>query len=425
MLNSVFAARPSCGPLQVYLDSNDYSVFSDAFDKPSHPKANIFSRLLLFKQAGTVEFRFSPVHIVEIAHLDHSSRPMAVGRARAIRELCGGRCFRFWTETRVDEIAAYVVGQTPFHKVVSDDGQWFPDLSDLAISLRSMLVHGFEEALSELPLDALQKRCLTDLILKDGKLTDLGLRILLSQDRKALLDTLAEQFPLSQRFFDEDLMLKFVRGDVDALDICREFEIVFRDVHTFISWTFDRYDRAKELVLWLRELGGDIGDAISAIRKEVDDLHRPHRPDSKSLNRRLRTSIDANMLPFRRRALLKCIRGREAELVSRGVLAPALEKVLTSPLGSVPTVDALIVAISEYLKRNVSVSKFPRSVSKSDAGDLLHLSYLPYCDVFRADGETAQVAKRVAAIFGTRVVSRAEDLIAAIDDLLRDRAFQS
>lgn len=53
-------------PLIVYLDSSDYSVFCDDSAK-THEISNIENQLLLMRDEGKIEIRFSYINVIEAA----------------------------------------------------------------------------------------------------------------------------------------------------------------------------------------------------------------------------------------------------------------------------------------------------------------------------------------------------------------------
>jgi hypothetical protein len=142
--------RPAGRPLQIYLDSSDYSVLSDAMSSRDHPAKDIFEKLCQLVGTGLVEIRFSSVHVIEIAHIDSGAREAALRRAKCIAQLCNGKCFRFWLETPIVECLNILAGRPVYEGVTSDIGQWHPDLSSEAQSLGTMLIDGFKQMLVEM-----------------------------------------------------------------------------------------------------------------------------------------------------------------------------------------------------------------------------------------------------------------------------------
>lgn len=82
-----FSTRTTDGPLQVYLDSSDYSMLSEAMHNDQHPTFETLKRLSEFVDLGLIEIRFSTIHLIEIAHLDAESKNWALRRAECIQHL--------------------------------------------------------------------------------------------------------------------------------------------------------------------------------------------------------------------------------------------------------------------------------------------------------------------------------------------------
>ena len=130
-------------PLQVYLDSSDYSVLSEAMVDTDHPHAETFRTLSRHVDQGKIEIRYSSIHVIEIAHLDADSRHYALRRAECLRKLTGGKCFRFWSEICARECINLLSNRPVYENTVSNDGYWHPDLSETAETLKETLIDEF------------------------------------------------------------------------------------------------------------------------------------------------------------------------------------------------------------------------------------------------------------------------------------------
>ena len=69
-------------------------------------------------------------------------------------------------------------------------------------------------------------------------------------------------------------------------------------------------------------------------------------------------------------------------------------------------VDAMAIAVEQYIRFSFRQTKMPRKMRQSDVGDLLHMSLIPYVDIFRADAFAAEIARKVAENSKTKVVAR-------------------
>ena len=126
-IDPVRVARPQSAPLQIYLDSNDYSNLSKAMGSKAHPDRPIFDGLCDLVDQNLIEIRFSAVHIVEMTHLDARSKPAALQRARCLQRLTRGRCFRYWIDTEALECREFLAGTPSFSVIANDRSEWHPD----------------------------------------------------------------------------------------------------------------------------------------------------------------------------------------------------------------------------------------------------------------------------------------------------------
>ena len=71
-------------------------------------------------------------------------------------------------------------------------------------------------------------------------------------------------------------------------------------------------------------------------------------------------------------------------------------------------------AAGHVSRRAAFVRKYPRPPKESDFGDMIHSAYMPYVDIFRADGFTADALKQLKSARTTVVVPRLTELIPEI-----------
>lgn len=398
----------------VYLDSSDYSVLSEAMRNVRHEHRKTFDYLIDLVDHREIEIRFSSVHIFEIAHLDEASKCFATQRATCVQRLTGGRCFRFWQDLKTIELLNLVNNKPAREETTSDDGYWFPDLGDFAVILKQSLVDGFKAEAYERGLNRRDRRKLESKLIRNGQLTKKAISLLKEQDRGVLLSEIAQQIPLSEEFYREDMMLKHVSGELSSAELGHEMSLLLRDIEKFIGWTFDTRDTEKKLVKWLRELGTRNIEAIEKLRKNIEPISRnPHLKldTNKLISQTLAESADT----IRRREIHGVMKENTTSKRQSGELGLKWSELCDSPLGTIPSMDAFYLGLMEHFRRNIQMN---RKLKASDSGDLFHLSYLPYCDVFRADGDASQTAKPLADLYGTRIVSKLKTLRSSIDAAL-------
>lgn len=396
--------RPNGQPLQVYLDSSDYSVLGDALQNAAHPHAATIARLIELVDSDMIQVRFSGIHVIEVSHIEKSARDAAVRRARCIERLSKGRCFAFFTSLLAREQENFEKGDPLYDGITNDDGSWFPDTSDDVIkSLRSSITDGLRKALKENVNNRHERRGFERMLVKDNKLSPLAAQKLLVPQRDILLKELAEQFPLSERFFKEDLLIHFATGNLSSSELYRELSIVFRDIEKFVGWTYDTRDPEQKTIKWFRNLGKRLKDDVTGMRKLCEPLVGLAHPEK--IKSTLDSMVDERLPPLRRTFITK--------------MAEKPDTASIGQLGDLPALDTFVGAIGVYVKNSL---KGDRKLLDSDSGDLFHLSHAPYCDVFRADGSTSQIATQVLRPYGTRVVPKLAQLIDTLDAVLQAQA---
>lgn len=90
--------------------------------------------------------------------------------------------------------------------------------------------------------------------------------------------------------------------------------------------------------------------------------------------------------------------------------ANAKEKLINSKLEGIPSMYAIVIAISEYLRRNKGSFDHGRNPNESDLRDLHHMINLPYVDFYITDRFFVSIAKKYADIFNTTVFCNVQQL---------------
>lgn len=411
-------------PLQIYLDTQDYSNLSRAMDSASHPQRPVFDHLLKYVEQDLIEIRFSAVHVIESAHLDSSSLDLALGRARCIEVLTRGKCLKCWSDSIQAECSNVVHGRAATEGITNDNSIWFPDLSEIALGFRKMLIEQFKEIMRGASIPRSQRRLLQ-------KKVGIGDRLhpaiveMFSDGRGHLLKSIAEQFPFGDRFFEEDLMLKYATGQIGPEVIVEEMSVVLRDLNTFLSWTYEKQDKNRDFVSWLRSGGASMAENISRLRSRLEAIRAPLYQlgiDRKEIDIKMRNIYNNTIhdnIQFGRLSYIKDIRKkmRSNPHFLRGG-SNAWEELEVSPIGTLPMLDSYILAMGEHVRRSVLMD---RRLKDSDSADLYHLACLPYVDLFRADGDTSEVGRPIAKLFGKKIVSKLAHLPSEIEAALSGR----
>lgn len=180
-------------------------------------------------------------------------------------------------------------------------------------------------------------------------LSKAAVEMLQNRDRPTLLASISQNFPFSERFFRDDLMLQFASGKTSVREIVEEMSIVFRDVEKFIGWTYDTRDPDGNLVSWLRDYGKNLVATVEAMRLQFDEFASTPHADSIDKNKILKGAL--KKIPALRLSRLKDIKSD----IENQHLGPKFSKsdwieLEQSALGTIPSLDAHISSLWEYFR---------------------------------------------------------------------------
>ena len=71
-------------PLAIYLDSSDYSVFSDKWARTPEI-IHVENQLLQLRDEGKIEIRYSYINIIEAAPIEHKDKACASRRLKKLK----------------------------------------------------------------------------------------------------------------------------------------------------------------------------------------------------------------------------------------------------------------------------------------------------------------------------------------------------
>jgi hypothetical protein len=377
-------------PLVVYLDSSDYSRLSDPRNATQAELLRVNEFLLEHVVSGAIEIRYSMIHIVEACHRTDSSRGLAIARATLIDGLSHGRVLRHLTDVIADECTTQPSSRTI---AFDDNGYWFPRLEGYGSKLSNSLKDALRDGFARVPMNRKQRRYIQK---RFGTEADPRWDAIAQLVGGGATKEIEAQYGVSRRFVEQRVLPSLVQNIEDEGKLEREvFEEVFNPPR-FIANYLDSNDENGKLRKSVSSIGDKLVDSVSTFKRDIgaaidkygretiDRISSGFRNDSEERQQRLkRMLIDASL---RRRQSDQ----QDSELQSVECHTSA-------------GVDALTQAF-DYWMMDAFQLQNPRSVRCSDAGDLLHLFYLPYVDVWRGDGYSASIAKRLRSYAKTIAV---------------------
>jgi len=404
-------------PISIYLDSSDYSILSE-YEK--HGAKEIYVYLKEKVASQKVEIRFSGLSILEAAHTNTEAKKYAVKRAQVMEELCGKKCLAWWYSIVQKEAVSCIRHDDLKNGSVAfqDNGHWFPTIDFNANSFTSELELQLRQMLKENVMGRNARRQLKGRIYRDGHLSPEA-KAVVEASAEHSSNELAKLFPISQRFFDERILLRVICKELHPSVLREVIEEAYSSPVLFVDWVFDRYDKEKELTKWLRE-GGFI-TALEKVRVEIDALPDWAHQDanlSSLFDKKLRQKMQDTIAAVRERILLSIYSDVVTQNAYRRISARAWRKAVIEGKTKLPTLDLLLEVSREYFCANAALGANRRKLRVSDYGDIMHMAYLPHVDLFRCDGYAANLLKSVEHPHQSKIVGKLATLVDRVESML-------
>ena len=407
-------------PVQIYLDSSDYSDLSkpDAGLDPQLKRLREY--LFALKESGAIEIRFSAAHISEITHLEFRYKPLAMQRAALISGLCGGKVLRWAPELFAMEAAAAFypkkVQSFPLYGQ-SDAGRWFPHFHDSLETTKNILREQIREALREKGLPRDRRREIERTFIRAGRLRP-ELIPFVKRFQQTTTAQLEAMYPLSDSFYRDEMVLKWVTGEVSSKDFETELFKGVSDPKNFTGWYFDRFSEAKPSIFWLRDLSKEVAQILGTMVDKADEIRASSILPSAILERILREGLEEQRITVKRRLMPKLIE-MSPELLAPYQISPSkLAKRAATSEYVAPGFDLFLDLWIEHAWTSTASIESRRRLKDSDFIDFVHSANLPYVDLFRADGYCANLIRSVAPELAKRVVPKLGQLERAINNAL-------
>lgn len=428
-------------PLQVYLDSSDYSRFADVYRGRGDARDEItFKRLLELKQQNGVQFPYSSMHICEAMARDATAIDAATARLHVMCLLSDKNVFRAWTELpSFDVFSVSIAGESAEVKPVnrsrfhgrSDIGEWFPDspaqFSEIAAIVRGMYSPPLKSLSNESVLTDgnRQARRAAKAKRKSASYSS-GLQNQIRANWSTTFPQMCASLPIRPE--DSTLWRRFVASPTpDPVPAYLSFIDGISDSSILARFFIPATSGANEtLTSWIR-------DASSALIAIID-----HVANLRSTLAKVRLSKGKNELikSFRQNAidLEEVLFHREHRWVQQQVNEAFRSLVYAGTAGSqmpsprtfeetmlLPSVINRASVFRSYFEQVFSPFGAHRAREKfaSDVGDIMHAQYLPYCDVYRCDAFASTYLNKPAKRVGTHLIPSHHELQVAIESQLK------
>lgn len=418
-------------PLQVYLDSSDFSVLSDP-QQLNESTIKLRDLFLEYSEKSLVQFRFSIAHVSEVAPLGAHAQQAAERRAALIYRLCGSNALVTTQEIQEAELSQ-VTGFSPM-----SSGRWYPAIDEL---LPKSLMPEFKSILTDelraKGMTRMERRRSERAIFKHGRLSKTARHAMNESIAPASGDFLS-QLPFTPHEFDsvKNFVIKGTGRDAASA----AFHRILSNPTWIITAFAGNSVSMKNLTDWIRLGGSDFVRDLSIGIKKARDFNQLRVEQDKAQNAALSEITDLNQ---RKRTRDQSVQQSQSldSLIKR-TTGEREHKILVSLLMRHGVSDKCTLLTPEQLRTlfpgiasavSAGVHVFNKALETphkdtlipSDFGDVMHAFYAPYMDIFRTDRFMADGLKRILLRNHTEVSSKLSELPALIEKCLLKRAASS
>jgi hypothetical protein len=381
--------------INVYLDSSDYSVLSDP-SRSSSEVESILSQLERFLEDGRIACWFSAASVAEAVPLAPTFLPAARSRLEMIKRLCGNNCLVDGSTLAAIERDAVLKRRPPLlNEVRKVDGRWTPNIDEIVDDILTPQQE-LQRQVTALGLGRAARRKMEHSIKKRGP-----------QAAQSTVAEFYQRYPF--RPVDRPILTAYAEGRADKAQILECLVAAFTDLEQLADWYEKRWDHTAPVFKWIRSSGALI---VQNMPKLVEVFLREKQ---NAVNIGISEEDAIRMLD----KIAVGIVSRAHRILGKQLLKidpdAAEEPISDDDLWSwAPGISTMGAAAGHVSRRAAFVRKDPRPPKESDYGDIVHSAYMPYVDIFRADGFTADALKKLKSARATVVVSRLTELMPEI-----------
>lgn len=435
-------APKNARPLQVYLDSNDFSRFGELLAGHGNPEYGfILDELERLIASGSIECRYSYIHIIEAAPISEEAVRFAVERAHAIERICGCKTLApYMNLPLIEAVGAFADpssnalprDRTHMHGR-NDRGEWFPSfgvmMTEIADWIRSMIEDVGRAATEHDPNLVLNRAMRRTLKKKATPKT-------VERDFKKQLPTIwprfeervRKEFPLSDEA--SSAWRRFCIGEVSVDKVSRAVSKDLSNLEEMMRWLAPSGGpNLRTLPSWLREGGETLMRGYTEHREQLDEINR--RTEALFGKEKVRKLWDSKVAERRQAFAQRCV-----EMVLRSIdkERPWIQQLGVNPdeIYSLVAMRGTDVLPSQKVITEIFVGNFQKNIAPfeqrrkeskiaSDIGDMMHGWYMPFVDVMRVDGFGYQYMQAAASLTETVLVDKIEKLIPTIRSILAAR----
>ena len=301
----------------------------------------------------------------------------------------------------MDEFPDYVFGK---------DYLWIPRIDESLVS-RNRLLKELGMVLSEYSVPRNKRRALHNDIKNMKFKFDESRKIIENLANRGLED-LKKHYPFTQRFYDENMMAKLIRGEIKPETVDIEVRQGIADPYNYVSRYADEMREKFDIVSRLKKFKQEIRDSTLEFQNKTSRIYpqKGVKRDVDEYKRRVRDMAGFDIVEkLIEGGLVEGINFEEFQQKRHRVCINEKEKML-------PAIDTLNSMIEKHLKDHVIDSpENRRKPQMGDGGDMLHSLYAPFVDIFSTDRYMKNRIENIVSMHGTQIYSNLESLADEIE----------
>lgn len=402
-------------PPIIYLDTADFSRFSDVISGRSDPIAeSVLEFLIPLVDSEKIRVCYTSSHLSELLKYNDGGRDLTLRKAATIERLCGRNALCSLNDIFLKEMHDLAVKErlTRENKkfsieVYSPVGKWYPSSHSAISDLPNYFDEDFDRILKDKGLPRPQRRKLKSTFFRSPEWKP-QVEILIESMKKRLAD-----YPGIDEIVSSGDFIQTLERKTNPIVLENRIMSSITSPSNFVIYYFEKFNGDRNyLPSWMKDFSSIIFNEVSLLVKKCNESM-----DDLSLEE-INAILDKTADNYPPKISVKFIEKAKDHLSKMG-LGTSSQVQLKAVAQNSPLPSTVL--FSELLRVYMKTFIVPKSQPKpkpSDGADMVHALYIPYCNVWRGDKRTGLLFKALGIKHNTRTVHKLEELPTVIQSLL-------
>lgn len=385
-------------PIRIYLDSSDIAALNrvrmiDDDQKQDKKLKEIYDYLIEQIDVGNIVIGFSWIHLQELLRpYKPECRDDRINRAKTIKALCGNYAWRYVTDIWRQDIKNIALGDpiTADEIALSSKREWGVNLDFK--SYAKQIIGGYLDHLCE------------QFGLPSNYFSSVKNRKNFARQNSSLFNLSAgglRDLPISKEARKKQVFLKFMNGSMDYTRLGEWLVDALLDPEELLDIVYEKKVGDGTILSRLDQLKETMRSIVAALEEQKYKEH----------DKKLRCElIDQNYKDHirRREFFLKILNSISDEFTDE-----QLKEIKSNY--SLDDFNSILNTFEGSYLLTRKIFGDGQDLKDGDAGDIVHLWWLPYCDLVRVDRSAYSILKK--STYSDKLVSKLVDLPDRIEEL--------